>query len=73
MRTAVIQAIEHHLPETVVGNEELAALYPGWSAQKILDKTGIAERHVVADGETASDLAVRAAEKLLARTGVDLV
>ena len=71
MRTAVIQAIEHHLPETVVGNEELAALYPGWSAQKILDKTGIAERHVVADGETASDLAVRAAEKLLARTGID--
>jgi 3-oxoacyl-[acyl-carrier-protein] synthase-3 len=71
MRAAVIQALEHHLPERRVTNDELAALYPGWSAQKILEKTGIRERRVVAEGEYASDLAVRAVEKLLERTGFD--
>lgn len=59
------------LPERVVTNAELAALYPGWTAEKILAKTGIAARHVAAPGETAADLAARAAEMLFAREGVD--
>lgn len=59
------------LPERVVTNAELAALYPGWTAEKILAKTGIAARHVAAPGETAADLAARAAETLFAREGVD--
>lgn len=71
MRVATIQALEHHLPETRVTNDELAAIYPGWTAQKIFEKTGIRERRVVAQGEHASDLGVRAAEKLLERTGFD--
>jgi 3-oxoacyl-[acyl-carrier-protein] synthase-3 len=71
MRVAVIQALEHHLPERRVTNEELAALYPGWSAEKIFEKTGIRERRVVAEGEHASDLAVRACEKLIERTSFD--
>jgi 3-oxoacyl-[acyl-carrier-protein] synthase-3 len=71
MRVAAIQALEHHLPERRVTNEELAGLYPGWTAQKIFEKTGIRERRVVADDEFASDLAVAAVEKLVARTGLD--
>jgi 3-oxoacyl-[acyl-carrier-protein] synthase III len=71
MRVAAIQALEHHLPERRVTNDELAALYPGWTAEKIFEKTGIRERRVVAEGEHASDLGVRAAEKLLGRTGFD--
>ena len=69
MRVAAIEAIAHHLPEARVTNDDLAALYPDWSAQKIKEKTGILERRVVAEGETASDLAFAAAEKVLARTG----
>ena len=71
MRVAAIQAIEHHLPEQRLTNEALAGLYPGWTAQKIFDKTGIRERRVVAPNEFASDLAVAATEKLFARTGLD--
>src|SRR2546430_3160998 len=71
VRTAVIQALEHYLPLARVTNDELAALYPGWTAKKILEKTGIQTRAVVARGETASDLAVCAVEKLIARTGLD--
>lgn len=67
-----------HLPQQVLSNEELAALYPEWSAAKILAKTGIRERRVAAPGETAGDLAYGAAEALfaqgvVARADVDFV
>jgi 3-oxoacyl-[acyl-carrier-protein] synthase-3 len=61
---ARIRAIATHLPDRVLGNDELAALYPAWPAEKILEKTGINERRIAADGETAADLAYAAAERL---------
>ena len=63
---ASLAAVEFHLPKTVVGNEEIALLSPNWNPQKILDKTGIAERHVADANEFSSDLAFHAAEKLFA-------
>jgi len=65
--TAKIADIAGHLPSQILSNEELAALYPAWSAEKILDKTGIRQRHIAAPGETAGDLAMCAARKLFAR------
>lgn len=59
-----IQAIEYALPEKVLTNEELAKIYPDWTADKILLKTGISSRHVVSGNECASDLAEQAARKL---------
>ena len=41
--------------------------FPAGGAEKIEAKTGIANRHIAAKGELASDLAVKAAEKLFAR------
>lgn len=61
---ARIAAIATHLPEDVLGNAALAALFPDWSADKILDKTGIRERRIAAEGETAADLAFAAATRL---------
>ncbi|MBW8756815.1 MAG: ketoacyl-ACP synthase III [Burkholderiales bacterium] len=76
--TAKIADIAGHLPSQILSNEQLAALYPAWSAEKILDKTGIRQRHVAAPGETAGDLALGAAQKLfaqgrIARDDVDFV
>jgi 3-oxoacyl-[acyl-carrier-protein] synthase-3 len=65
-----IRAIETHLPERILGNDELAALYPTWPADKILEKTGIRERRIAAPDETAADLAFEAAAKLFAATGI---
>jgi 3-oxoacyl-[acyl-carrier-protein] synthase-3 len=48
----------------VLTNEQLASIYPDWSAAKIAAKTGIRERRIAAAGDCASDLAVRAAQKL---------
>ena len=58
-------------PENVVTNADLAALYPGWTEEKILSKTGIASRHVAQLNETALDLAERAAKKLFVEKSVD--
>lgn len=57
-------AMASYFPATVLTNEELAAIYPGWSSEKILTKTGIRERRIAADDETAADMAARAAQNL---------
>ena len=71
MTKVFIKAISYNLPENILTNEMIAQEFPEWTAKKIDKKIGIKQRHVTADGETASDLAVGAAEKLFAETGYD--
>ena len=65
---AGILGIEYALPEKVITNEELAKLFANWSAEKIFSKTGIRSRHVTTENETAADLGVVAAQKLIKKT-----
>jgi len=67
---ARIAAVAGYLPAGVLTNRDLAALYPEWSEDKILQKTGIRERRIAGDGETAADLATQAAQKLFTRHDV---
>jgi 3-oxoacyl-[acyl-carrier-protein] synthase III len=69
-RWATLGAIRSYLPERVVTNEELAPSV-GWPAEKILEKTGIAARHVAAEDECVSDMATAAAGRLLAEAAID--
>lgn len=71
MKEAYIKQISYYLPEKVITNINLAEEFPEWSAEKINAKIGIQERHVAANDETASDLAVKAAEKLFSQDNVD--
>lgn len=68
-RRAVIRGIGSYLPARAVTNAELAARVET-SDEWILQRTGIAQRHVAADGETTSMLATRAAEAALAHAGM---
>lgn len=68
---AYIKALAYNLPEKILGNEQVAAMFPEWTVEKIEKKIGIKERHITAEGETASDLAVGAAEKLFAANNID--
>lgn len=61
---AFIKAIDYYLPDKIVTNEELVSEFPEWDADKVTQKTGIVERHIVGKNETATDLAFRAAQKL---------
>jgi len=59
-----------YLPERVVTNEELAQRLDT-SDEWIAARTGIKERHIAADGELTSDLALRASENALRDANVE--
>ena len=61
-----VKDIAYYLPEKVLTNEQLATEFPEWTTEKIAGKVGISERHIAAPNETVSDMAVEAAERLLA-------
>ncbi len=63
---AHIAGIAVALPTHRLTNDELVRGRPDWTAEKIAEKTGILERRIAAPDELASDLAVRAAERLFA-------
>lgn len=67
---AYIKDIAYYLPKQVLTNEQIAAEFPEWSAEKVANKVGITERHISAPDETATDMAYQAAERLFAQ-GVD--
>ena len=64
---AFIKDIEYYVPSRKLTNEDLLKTNPEWSVEKIFDKTGISNRHIAEPDQTASDLAIAAAEKLLSK------
>jgi 3-oxoacyl-[acyl-carrier-protein] synthase-3 len=69
MIRSVITGCAGFLPERVVTNAEMADLVDT-SDEWIVARTGIQQRHIAAEGQTTSDLAVGAAEKAMAAAGV---
>jgi 3-oxoacyl-[acyl-carrier-protein] synthase III len=67
-RAAVVAGVGAWVPATAVHNDELVAQL-GADAEWIRRRTGIEQRHVVAPGEAASDLAVEAGRRALASAG----
>ena len=65
-----IKDIAYYLPKDILTNEQIAELFPEWSAEKVANKVGISERHISAPDETATDMAYQAAERLFAQ-GID--
>ncbi|MCH5243114.1 MAG: ketoacyl-ACP synthase III [Muribaculaceae bacterium] len=61
---AFIKAISYVLPDKIVSNEELVKEFPEWTVDKIANKVGVNNRHIVKENETATNLAIKAAEKL---------
>jgi len=68
MRSRII-GTGSYVPERVLGNDELGprlGVTPEW----ISERTGIHERHIAADDECTSDLAVKAARRALEAAGL---
>jgi 3-oxoacyl-[acyl-carrier-protein] synthase-3 len=63
---SVIKGVGGYLPARVMTNEELSRLVDT-SDEWILERTGIRERHIAAEGELTSDLGVAAARQALER------
>ncbi|KQB98202.1 3-oxoacyl-ACP synthase [Loktanella sp. 1ANDIMAR09] len=70
MRRAVVKGVGHYLPERVVLNAEFEATLDT-SDEWIKTRSGIERRHFAAEGETTSNLAIKAAEAALAMAGMD--
>jgi 3-oxoacyl-[acyl-carrier-protein] synthase-3 len=69
IRRAVLLGTGSALPPRVVSNSELAETVDT-SDEWIVERTGIRQRHIAADGETTATLATGAARKALAAAGV---
>lgn len=67
---AFINAISYYLPEKVVTNEELLKEFPEWSVDKVAAKVGVDSRHLAVEGETAGDMAEKAARNLFAEYNI---
>ena len=61
---AYIKAISYYLPERILTNEDLVRDFPEWSVDKVSNKVGVNIRHLSAEGETAGDMAEKAARQL---------
>lgn len=70
-RSSQVRHIAFSVPNQPVTNSDLAALFPEWTVDKIAEKTGVNQRHVVRADQCASDLAFAAAEKLFSESAVD--
>ena len=66
---AVVRGVGHYLPDRVVPNSEFEAMIET-SDEWIRSRSGIERRHFAAEGQTTSDLAVRAAVAALADAGM---
>ena len=66
---AVVKGVGHYLPERVVPNSEFADRIDT-SDEWIRTRSGIAQRHFAAEGQTTSDMAIRAARAALDHAGL---
>jgi 3-oxoacyl-[acyl-carrier-protein] synthase-3 len=64
-----IKGLGTYLPERILTNHDLEAMVET-SDEWITTRTGIKERHIAAEGETASDMAAKAANIALENAGI---
>ncbi|RDE08972.1 beta-ketoacyl-ACP synthase III [Pelagibacterium lacus] len=66
---SVVRGIGGYLPKRIMTNDEMSKLVDT-SDEWIVQRTGIRQRHIAAEGEMTSDLAVNAARMALERAGM---
>jgi len=67
---SVICGAGGYLPERVLSNAELAGMVDT-SDEWIVERSGIHQRHIAAEGEMTSDLALAAARRALSHAGIE--
>lgn len=61
---AYIKAISYYLPKNVLTNEQLTERFPEWTVEKVASKIGVNQRHIAAENEFVSDMAISASNLL---------
>ena len=70
-KRSIVRGVGSYLPARVMTNDEISKLVDT-SDEWIVQRTGIRQRHLAAEGEVTSDLAVEAAKKAMAAAGVTI-
>lgn len=70
MRNARIAGTGISIPDKIVTNEQLSSMLGEDISEFVVNNLGIRERHVLADDESAADIATRAAEAALKDAGI---
>ncbi len=70
-RAVGILAVASHLPDRQVSNVELQNEHPDWDMARLAERTGVYERPIAAEGETAFDLGLAACRKLIEAGDLD--
>lgn len=70
-RHSIIRSVGAYLPARILTNEELAKTVDT-SDEWIVQRTGIRQRHIAAEGENTSDLATAAGRKAMENAGVGI-
>jgi 3-oxoacyl-[acyl-carrier-protein] synthase-3 len=69
VKKSIISSLETYLPERILSNYDLEKTIDT-THEWIFTRTGIEQRHVVADGEYAHDIATKAALKTIEKEGI---
>ncbi len=67
---SVIRGCGSFLPEKIVTNDDLSRIVDT-TDEWIVERTGIRERHIAADGELTSDLGIAASKRALEVAGLE--
>ena len=70
-RHSIVRSVGAYLPARILTNEELAKTVDT-TDEWIVQRTGIHQRHIAAEGENTSDLAVAAGRKAMENAGVGI-
>jgi 3-oxoacyl-[acyl-carrier-protein] synthase-3 len=65
----IVKGVGAYLPERILGNAEMATLVDT-SDEWIVERTGIRQRHIAAEGEFTSHLAIAAGRRALENAGI---
>ena len=71
-QTVCVAGIGYAVPKSVRSNEEILKEFPGKTAEEIVKVTGIQQRYVISEGESATSLATEATRKALEMSGLSV-
>lgn len=71
-QTVRVAGIGYAVPKNVRSNEDILKEFPGKTAEEIVKVTGIQQRYVISEGESATSLATEATHKALEMAGLSV-
>lgn len=71
-QTACVAGIGYAVPKNVLSNAEILKQFPGKTEEEIVKVTGIQQRYIISEGESATSLASTATRNALGMAGLEV-